>query len=79
MQPPYKITSRILELITFISEKIGEVNAIHLNKPPAGLRTTNRIKTIQSSLAIEGNILSFDQITAILENKKVLGPVCHPF
>jgi Fic family protein len=74
MQPPYKITNKILELITSISEKIGEVNAIHLNKPPAGLRKTNRIKTIQSSLGIEGNTLSFEQITAILENKRVLGP-----
>jgi Fic family protein len=74
MQPPYKITNKILELIASISEKIGEVNAVHLNKPPAELRKTNRIKTIQSSLGIEGNTLSFEQITAILENKRVLGP-----
>jgi Fic family protein len=74
MQPPYKITNKILELIASISEKIGEVNAIHLNKPPAELRKANRIKTIQSSLAIEGNTMSFEQITALLENKRVLGP-----
>ena len=30
------------------SEKIGEVNAAHLNKPPTELRKRNRIKTIQA-------------------------------
>jgi cell filamentation protein, protein adenylyltransferase len=74
MQPPYTITNKILQLVASISEKIGEVNAIHLSKPPAALRKANRIKTIQSSLEIEGNTLSFDQITAILENKRVAGP-----
>lgn len=38
------------------------------------LRKQNQIKTIHSSLSIEGNTLSIDQITAIIENKKVLGP-----
>ncbi len=72
--PPYTITSKILQMVASISEKIGEVNATHLSKPPAELRKTNRIKTIQSSLEIEGNTLSLEQITAILENKRVLGP-----
>ncbi len=72
--PPYTITSKILQLVASISEKIGEVNATHLSKPPAELRKTNRIKTIHSSLEIEGNTLSLEQITAILENKRVLGP-----
>lgn len=72
--PPYTITSKILQLVASISEKIGEVNATHLSRPPAELRKTNRIKTIQSSLEIEGNTLSLEQITAILENKRVLGP-----
>lgn len=74
MRPPYQITNRILELVASISEKIGEVNAAHLYKPPTELRKKNRIKTIQSSLEIEGNSLSIEQITAILENKKVIAP-----
>jgi Fic family protein len=74
MQPPYIITSDILQLIASISERIGEINATHLNRPAAELRKANRIKTIQSSLEIEGNTLSIEQITAILENKRVLGP-----
>jgi Fic family protein len=74
MKPPYKITARILELIASISEKIGEVNAAYLFKPPTELRKKNRIKTIQSSLEIEGNSLSLDQVTAILDNKRIIAP-----
>ena len=57
MKPPYEITSSILKLLTSISEKIGEVNANLLNKPSPKLRKQNRIKTIHSSLKIEGNTL----------------------
>jgi Fic family protein len=74
MKPPYKITGRILELISSISEKIGEVNSAYLYKPPTELRKKNRIKTIQSSLEIEGNSLSLEQVTAILENKRIIAP-----
>ena len=74
MKPPYEITSSILKLITSISEKIGEVNANFLNKPSPKLRKQNRIKTIHSSLKIEGNTLTEEQITALLENKRVIGP-----
>jgi len=74
MKPSYEITPKILKLITSISEKIGEVNANFLNKPSPKLRKQNRIKTIHSSLKIEGNILTEEQITALLENKRVIGP-----
>jgi len=74
MKPPYKITPKILKLITSISEKIGEVNANFLNRPSPKLRKQNRIKTIHSSLKIEGNTLTEEQITALLEHKRVIGP-----
>ncbi len=74
MKPPYEITNKILNLIASISERIGEVNAAHLNKPPTELRKKNRIKTIQSSLEIEGNTLTIAQITDLLDNKRVLAP-----
>jgi len=73
MKPPYKITTKILELIAAISEKIGEVNAAYLYKPPTKLRKKNRTKSIQSSLQIEGNSLSLDHVTALLDNKRIIG------
>lgn len=74
MKPPYIITNVILTLVTSISEKIGEINATHLYKPATELRKKNRIKTIQSSLEIEGNTLTEEQITALLEGKRVIAP-----
>ena len=74
MKPPYNITPKILKLVTSISEKIGEINANLLDKPSPLLRKQNRIKTIHNSLKIEGNTLSEEQITAILEKRKVVGP-----
>lgn len=74
MNPPYEITNSILKLISAISEKIGAINANYLHRPSPELRKKNRIKTIKASLEIEGNSLSEEQITAIIENKKVVGP-----
>ena len=74
MKPPYEITGTILKLTTSISEKLGEVKALFLDKPSPNLRKQNKIKTIHSSLQIEGNSLSEEQITALLENKRVIGP-----
>ncbi|WP_276089156.1 Fic family protein [Pedobacter sp. JY14-1] len=73
-KPPYQITSDILSWLTKVSEQIGAVNALHLNRPQTELRKANRIKTIQSTLAIEGNTLSEEQITALLNNKRILAP-----
>ena len=74
MNPPYEITSEILKSITSISEKIGEINANYLNRPSPKLRKQNRIKTIHSSLKIEGNTLTEEKISALIEKKRVLGP-----
>ena len=74
MKPPYQLTDKILRLIASISERIGEINSTHLYKPPTELRKKNRIKTIKFSLEIEGNTLTEAQITAILDNKRVLAP-----
>ena len=74
MKPPYDITTTILKLISSISEKIGQINAVYLEKQSPQLRKQNRIKTIHSSLQIEGNTLTEEQITAIVENKRVLAP-----
>jgi Fic family protein len=73
MNPPYDITIKILRLVASVSEKIGEINAAYLDRPAPRLRKQNRIRTIQSTLSIEGNSLTEGQITAIIENKRVTG------
>jgi Fic family protein len=74
MKPPYEITSDILALYGKICESLGRCKTLHLMKPEAKLRRQNRIKTIHSSLAIEGNILDIELVTAILEKAHVVGP-----
>lgn len=74
MQPPYSITTEILNLIAEVSQKVGEVNASFLTKQLPELRKKNRVRTIHASLAVEGNSLTIDQITALIENKRVIGP-----
>lgn len=74
MKPPYEISSKILLLISSISVKLGVVNANFLSKPSPQLRKQNKIKTIHSSLKIEGNTLTQVQVTAIIDNEKVIGP-----
>jgi Fic family protein len=74
MKPPYQITHTILFRTASISEKIGAIKSYFLEKPSPLLRKQNKIKTIHSSLKIEGNTLTQEQITAIIENKRVIGP-----
>lgn len=74
MIPPYQITPEILKLIVSVSEKLGQINAKFLDKPSPKLRKENRIKTIHSSLSIEGNTLTEEQITALIDKKRIIGP-----
>ena len=72
-QPPFAITSKIIRLIADISERLGRMAALR-QEQDLRLRRINRIRTIQGSLAIEGNTLSEEQITAILDGKRVIAP-----
>jgi Fic family protein len=72
-QPPYTITPTIVRLIAEISEQLGRLSMVQ-GADNLRLRRINRVRTIQSSLAIEGNTLSETQITAILEGKRVIAP-----
>ena len=73
MKPPYKITSKINNLVADISKLLGQLEATTLTIPNPKLRRKNRIKTIKSTLAIEGHTFTEEQITAVLEGKRVLG------
>ena len=74
MKPPYEITSKILSLYGRISNRLGLCRGLRLARPQARLRRGNRIKTIHSSLAIEGNFLSMGQVTAILDGQRIAAP-----
>jgi len=73
-KPPYEITSVILSLVAAIAERAGRISETMGKNIPLRLRRANRIKTVQGSLAIEGNTLSEEQITAIISGKSVIAP-----
>lgn len=74
MNPPFSISPTMLRLCAEIARLVGQCEGLKLHKPQPKLRKSNRAKTIQASLAIEGNTLNLDQITSVLEGKRVLGP-----
>lgn len=72
--PPFEITNEILSRISSIMKKIGKLdNYNDLNKMPI-LRRNNRIKSIHSSLAIEANSLSLEQVKDVIDGRVVNGP-----
>ena len=73
--PPYTITSKILLLTNEITEMITKVSAIKKEKSAPILRKKNRVRSITGSLQIEGNTLSEEEVTALIEGKRVLGSV----
>jgi Fic family protein len=70
-KPPFEITNEILDSITEIAELVGNVNATQGLSTNPTLRRSNRIRTIYSSLAIEQNTLSLEQVTAVLNGKHI--------
>lgn len=72
-KPPFHMTDKTTSLIAEISEQVGRITVLQEGTISPHLRRENRIRTIHSSLAIEHNSLSLEQMTAILDGKRVLG------
>ena len=72
--PKFQINNDIIRLVAEISEFSGRLKADSRLTDNPVLRKGNRIKTIYGSLAIEQNTLSVEQVTAVLNGKRVLAP-----
>ena len=72
-QPPYTITNQMLSYVASISEKIGRITLISNMEKKPHLRKNNRIKSIHSSLRIEDNSLTLNQVRDVINGKIVLG------
>lgn len=73
-KPPFEITEAALSDVMEISELVGKISSTQNLSTSPILRHQNRIRTIYSSLAIEQNTLSLEQVTAVLSGKRVLAP-----
>lgn len=74
-KPPFEITNKMLTLSISITEKVGKITSFNSLKRMPILRRNNKIKSIHSSLAIEANSLSLNQVKDVIEGKVVLGPL----
>ena len=72
-KPPYHVTNKMTNLISEISEQIGKIILLQHGTVNPHLRRKNRIRTIHSSLSIEHNSLTLEQVTAIIDGKRILG------
>ena len=73
-RPPFEITARILNSVQDISLLLGkhlDNFQIHSN---IRLRKSNNIRTIKSTVAIEGNSISLEQVTDILNGERIVAP-----
>ena len=73
-KPPFERTGTIVTLLGEIMRLVGRYEGLMLPSPQPKLRRQNRIKTIAATTAIEGNTLSLDQVTAVFDGKRVVGP-----
>ncbi len=73
-RPPFRLTDETVARISEISELIGAIAVGRGLDSRARLRRENRIRTIYSSLAIENNTLTLDNVTDVIDGKRVLGP-----
>ena len=74
-KPPFTITNKMLSLCISITEKVSQINNYQSLKRMPILRRNNKIKSIHSSLAIEANSLSLDQVKDVIDGKIVIGPI----
>lgn len=73
-KPPFNITNEMLMTTISITEKIGKIEAYESLKRMPVLRRNNKIKSIHSSLVIEANSLSLDEVRDVIDGKTVIGP-----
>ena len=72
--PKYTLTNEIVALVADIAAKVEAITIKSGMEQPPKLRRINRIKSIQSSLAIENNTLTVEQVTALIDGRRVLAP-----
>lgn len=71
--PPYTISNKMLELVSEISEKVGRITSHKELESKPHLRRNNRIRSIHSSLKIEANSLSLNDVRDVINGHLVLG------
>ena len=72
--PPFRMTEEITNLVIEIGECVGKISVSDAATKDPKLRRVNRMQTIHATLAIEQNALTLEQVTAVIQGKRVLAP-----
>ena len=72
--PPFTVTIQMLMQVAVIAEKIGKISNYHSFETKPHLRKNNRIRSVWSSVAIEANSLSLNEVRGVINGKTVIGP-----
>lgn len=73
-KPPFSISNSMLSKTISITEKLGQITTFNSLKRMPTLRRNNKIRSIHSSLVIEANSLSLNQVRDVIAGKPVIGP-----
>ncbi len=73
MPAPFSITPRVIAALARIERCLGRLDGLALKNPQPMLRKRNRVRSVHSSAAIEGNALTQAQVTALLDGKRIAG------
>lgn len=74
-KPPFELNEKILNLVAEISNKITRLEFKIDTKKDLYLRKVSKIKSVNSSCAIEANTLSMEEVASIINGKIVLAPL----
>lgn len=72
--PVFTLSPQVVSLAAEVSRLVGRFEGLQVPRPQLKLRRLNRARTVQGSTAIEGNTLSLDLVTSVLDGKPVLAP-----
>jgi Fic family protein len=74
VRPPFEVTASAARKLAEIERLLGRLEGSLAGPTSPQLRRSSRVRTVQASLEIEGNTLTEEQVTAILEGKRVIAP-----
>ena len=72
--PSFKNTQAMINLVAEIVELAGAFDVNPGLVPNPTIRKINQLRTVHSSTWIEGNTLSLDEVTAVIDGKRVVAP-----
>jgi Fic family protein len=73
-RPPFELTPAVLAAVAEIMRLVGRYEGSGAQAPQPKLRRENRIRTVRASVAIEGNTLAEEQVSAVLDGRRAVGP-----